>query len=197
MEQLKTSSLFNYGVIAVVSFWMLLLYPFNLLYVHLLTKAYLRNDNENLVMNLIEETELFYRSVCRYTIRYYQKMMAFFPSQQQNSFESVSSTTLPHSTPPSDSDSASVPESTASNPATHSPSELNPASQPLSEISESSENDAPPPPVQIPPNISMTDTSEKLEETESHKSSAVDAPSPELPPVPDAPKPESESPQKA
>lgn len=83
MNNLLTSPLFNFGVITFISFWMFLLYPFNLLYVHLLTKAYLREDNDNLVVNLIEETEIFYRQVCRFTIKTYQKAMSFIPQHPQ------------------------------------------------------------------------------------------------------------------
>lgn len=76
MDTFIQNKYFTYSIIAILSCWLCFFFPLNLIYIHLFTRAYLRDDNNNIILNLMDEGKIFTLNCWNYI----QKMFKFLNS---------------------------------------------------------------------------------------------------------------------
>lgn len=74
---LLSNKMFNYSVASLLFFLTIFIFPLNLLYVHLITKAYV-NDKTNLLKSFMHETIVLYTFLKTHVLNLYNEIMDKF-----------------------------------------------------------------------------------------------------------------------
>ena len=72
MDRFLQNPCVNLCVAGSLFFWTCFFFPLNLLYIHILTKAYMRNDNTQLIYNICAETYALWRTTSALITQWYQ-----------------------------------------------------------------------------------------------------------------------------